>query len=211
MTILIKNVTMLDKSKTNILIEDNIIKTISNDSFDADTIIDGTKLLAMPPFYNMHTHSAMTLFRGYGEDLPLMEWLEKYIWPIEAQLTEKDKYDGTRLACLEMIKTGTIFFMDMYWHINGTFKAVQEMGMRANLSAVMLDQFDAKKRNASIVRCKEEVQKFSNKSELIQIGLGPHAIYTVSPELLQWAAKFAIEHNLIYHIHLSETQFEVNQ
>ncbi|MEA2012408.1 MAG: amidohydrolase [Verrucomicrobiota bacterium] len=211
MSIFIKDVLLRDKRRTNIFIDGNIIKSVGSIIKDADTIIDGTSMLALSPFYNMHTHAAMTLFRGYAEDLPLMEWLQSYIWPKEAKLTEEDVYNGARLACLEMIKSGTVFFMDMYWHLAGTYRAVEEMGLRANLSSVLIDNFDKKNAEDTKKRCKEEVFEFSDKNERISIALGPHAIYTVSTELLQWAGDFAKEKNLLYHIHLSETEFEVNE
>ncbi|MCX6694959.1 MAG: amidohydrolase family protein, partial [Candidatus Altiarchaeota archaeon] len=103
---LIKNV-MLDGRKANILIEGNMIAGVGGVRDRTGDVIDGTGKAALPGFINAHTHAAMTLMRGYADDLPLQEWLEQYIWPLEAKLTKNDVYWGTKLACLEMIKSGT--------------------------------------------------------------------------------------------------------
>ena len=85
----------------------------------------------------------MTLFRGYGDDLPLMEWLEEVIWPVEARLDADDVYWGTRLACVEMIRTGTVRFWDMYWQAGATARAVEDAGLRATVGAPLIDVGDA--------------------------------------------------------------------
>ena len=90
---------------------------------------------------NTHGHAAMTLFRGFGDDMPLMPWLEEKIWPNEAKLTKEDVYWGAKLACLEMIKSGTTTFFDMYHKFHATAEAVEEMGIRANISSACFDQF----------------------------------------------------------------------
>src|SRR4030065_660813 len=89
---------------------------------------DGAGKAAIPSFVNGHTHAAMTLLRGYADDMPLKEWLETKIWVVEAHLTEEDVYWGTKLACLEMIKAGTTFFNDMYWHWRGRVRGRRERG-----------------------------------------------------------------------------------
>ena len=108
MGILIKNV-LLDGKRTHILIENNIISKIGEVQ-KADYEIDGTNKVALPGLINTHTHAAMTLLRGYADDYPLQQWLEEKIWPVEKRLTEEDVYWGVKLACLEMIKTGTTTF-----------------------------------------------------------------------------------------------------
>ncbi len=175
-----------------------------------EEIIDGTNKAAVHGFVNGHTHAAMTLFRGFADDMKLKPWLEKKIWPAEAKLTEEDVYVGTRLACLEMIKTGTTLFNDMYWHLPGAYRAVESMGLRAVLSAVFIDQFDEKKRKEQIEANLKFLDEFGGKNPLIQIALGPHAIYTVSREALEWIASYSQEHDLFVHIHLSEIQREVD-
>ena len=89
-----------------------------------DELIDGAGTALVPGFVNGHTHAAMTLFRGYGDDLPLMAWLQEQIWPVEARLDAEDVYWGTRLACVEMIRTGTVRFWDMYWQPGAVARAV---------------------------------------------------------------------------------------
>ncbi|MFO7711447.1 MAG: amidohydrolase family protein, partial [Candidatus Woesearchaeota archaeon] len=106
---------LLNGETTNILIEGTKITHIG-EFRDAEEVIDAKGMAAIPPFINGHTHAAMTLLRGFAEDLALADWLKDHIWPLENQLTEEDVYVGARLACLEMIKTGTTFFCDMYWH-----------------------------------------------------------------------------------------------
>src|SRR5918992_3261875 len=93
-----------------------------------DEVIDAAGLALIPGLVNAHTHAAMTLFRGYADDLPLMEWLQKHIWPAERRLEADDVYWGTRLACLEMIRTGTVRFWDMYWKQAATARAVKDAG-----------------------------------------------------------------------------------
>ena len=93
----------------------------------------------MAPLVNGHTHAAMTLFRGTGGDLPLMPWLEERIWPVEAKLDAEDVYWGTRLACAEMIRTGTTRFWDMYWQPGATARAVADAGIRATIGAPLFD------------------------------------------------------------------------
>jgi 5-methylthioadenosine/S-adenosylhomocysteine deaminase len=125
-SILIKGVT-LNEHKKDIFIRGNIIQRI-DDSIapSADIHISGDGKAAIPSFINGHTHAAMTLLRGYADDMHLQDWLEKKIWVAEAQMTEEDIYCGARLACLEMIKTGTTFFNDMYWFWKGTARAVMD-------------------------------------------------------------------------------------
>ncbi|MCX8146960.1 MAG: amidohydrolase [Candidatus Woesearchaeota archaeon] len=209
MSILIKNI-LLGNKKTDIYVEGSIIKKIEkNIKEKAEFVIDGNGKAAIPGLVNSHTHAAMTLFRSYADDMSLQEWLEKKIWPLEAKLTEKDVYWGTKLACLEMIKSGTTCFNDMYWHLMGSAKAVEEMGIRAVLTAVLIDFFDSKKAEEQIKlnkRLFDESRKFSKR---IVFALGPHAIYSVSKESLLWCKEFAEENNLLIHIHLSETAKEV--
>ena len=210
MSILIKNV-FLDGRGRNIFIEGNEIVAISeaNKKQVAEFVIDGTGKAAIPGLFNAHTHAAMTLLRGYADDMPLRKWLETKIWPVEGKLTENDVYWGTKLACLEMIKSGTTFFNDMYWHWRGSAKAVAECGIRAALSAVFIDGFDEEKAKAQMLR-NEALYKESKKlPERIIFALGPHAIYTVSENSLCWVRDFAEKHDLLVHIHLSETETEV--
>lgn len=210
MSILIRKALVNEKVQ-DIYIEDKVISNIgSNLKEKAEFVIDGVKRAAIPGFFNAHTHAAMTLFRGWADDMPLKEWLETKIWPTEAKLSEKDVFWGAKLACLEMIKSGTTFFNDMYWHWHGTAKAVEEMGMRAAVSAVFLDQFDHDKAREQIETNKRLFKDSKEYSERVMFSLGPHALYTVSKESLVWMKEFAAQHNLLIHFHLSETKKEVD-
>ncbi len=208
MSIIIKNC-LHDNKQKDIYIENNIISEISNNiNVEAEHKIDGKNKAIIPSFMNSHSHAAMTLFRGYGDDLKLMDWLQNRIWPNEAKMTEKIVYQGSKLACLEMIKSGTTMFNDMYWHFKGTAKAVEETGMRAALNAVFIDLADKNKANEQININKKLYEEYKNHKQ-IQFSLGPHSIYTVSKESLIWAKEFAEKHNLKLHIHVSENEAEV--
>jgi 5-methylthioadenosine/S-adenosylhomocysteine deaminase len=173
-----------------------------------DEKIDAAGALLVPPLVNGHTHAAMTLFRGWGGDLPLMRWLREVIWPVEAKLEPEDVYWGTRLACAEMIRSGTTRFWDMYWHPAATARAVRDSGLRATVGGPL---FDADGNTAAM-----QETTLSALEELAELGpevggaLAPHAIYTVSEELLRWTTELAAERELPVHIHLSETEQEVS-
>ncbi|MEE9368102.1 MAG: amidohydrolase [Pontiella sp.] len=209
MEILIRNVE-LDGSKTDVLIEGNRFKTIGNNlDVQNSPILEGDGLAIIPGLVNAHTHASMSLMRSYADDKELHDWLNNYIWPLEAKLTEEDIYHGARLACLEMIKSGTTCFNDMYWHFHGVARAVEEMGMRAMLSSVFIDlggADQAAQQRDMTIELHEERTRYSDR---IQFALGPHAIYTVSAESLRWIKSFSDANNLPIHIHISETEKEV--
>ncbi|MCR5822010.1 MAG: amidohydrolase family protein, partial [Bacteroidales bacterium] len=126
---------LLDGQRTNVIVTDNIITGIGSElpMPVGSTYIDGSQYAAFPSFANMHTHAPMTLLRGLGDDTPLDEWLHKWIWPTEQRLNPDSIYWGTRLACLEMIKSGTTAFNDMYFFLPEMAKAVTDSGIRAQL------------------------------------------------------------------------------
>jgi 5-methylthioadenosine/S-adenosylhomocysteine deaminase len=173
-----------------------------------DETIEAAGAPLVAPLVNGHTHAAMTLFRGHGGDLPLMRWLREVVWPIEAKLEPEDVYWGARLACAEMIRTGTTRFWDMYWHPGATARAVRDAGLRATIGGPL---FDADGGTAAM-----QEKALDNLAELAELGpaiessLAPHAIYTVSEELLGWTAKLAAEREIPVQIHLSETEGEVS-
>lgn len=210
MSILIKNV-LLDNKRKDLYVEGNEIIEI-NDKIvvEAEHKIDGTHKAAIPSFVNAHSHAAMTLLRGYADDMKVIDWLQQKIWPLEEKMSEEDVYWGAKLACLEMIKSGTTFFNDMYWHFHGTAKAVEEMGVRASLSGVFIDSFDKNKSSEHVKQNKKLFQESKKYSNRISFSLGPHAIYTVSKEALQWAKSFADKNDLLLHIHISESKSEVD-
>ena len=212
MSILIKNV-LHEDTITDVLIEGNRIARIAPNlsTPEGTEVIDGTDKAVIPGFINTHTHAAMSLFRGYGDDLPLMEWLEDYIWPVEAKMTAHDVYVGARLACLEMLRSGTTCFLDMYMHPLETARAVEELGLRAHLSYTLFDQGGAERAALDRKRSYEYYEAFKAFSDRIAFTLGPHAIYTVSGEQLQFCHKFAVEHNVKINLHLAETKGEVDE
>ena len=149
----------------------------------------------------------MTLFRGSGGDLPLMPWLEEKIWPVEAKLDDEDVYWGARLACAEMLRSGTTRFWDMYWHPGATARAVADTGIRAAIGAPLFDL------HGSHEQLREAAERgldaLSGYGPEITPALAPHAIYTVSEESLRWIAELSAERDLPVQIHLSETEGEV--
>ncbi len=208
MTLLIQGV-LLDGHKKDIYINKGIIEEISERcTRNADRIINGKDKVALPSLINGHTHAAMTLLRGYADHMPLKEWLEGKIWPLGNKMTADDIYWGSKFACLEMIKNGITVFNDMYWFWESTAKAVYDMGIRGFLSAVFIDMFDIKK-SMEQIEYNIEIFELSDKYRPnVTFTLGPHAIYTVSKESLQWVRDFSEKHNILVHMHLSETDEE---
>ena len=213
-SILIKDTTILSDSiiKGSVLVVDNKIEEISTNLVDkdADIVINGQNKITMPGLINTHSHVAMTLLRGVGDDQDLQTWLNEYIWPREAKLNEELVYAGSKLAMAEMIKTGTIMFNDMYFYMEETAKAVEESGMRALLGYGMIDLFDEKKRKSELNETKKFIDKCHNTADgRVQVAVAPHAPYTCSEEILKESKKLADTHNLKLHIHVSETKQEV--
>jgi 5-methylthioadenosine/S-adenosylhomocysteine deaminase len=172
-----------------------------------DETINAAGAPLVAPLLNGHTHAAMTLFRGYGGDLPLMRWLREVIWPIEAKLEPEDVYWGTRLACLEMIRTGTCRFWDMYWHPAATARAVSDAGLRATIGGPLFDADG--KTEAMQGTALQNLDELAGFGPQIGAALAPHSIYTVSAGLLRWTGERAAERELPIHIHLSETEREI--
>ena len=211
-SILIKNV-LHGTTTTDVLIEGNLITRIASgiSAPEGAEVLDGTDKAIIPGFINTHTHASMTLFRGYGDDLPLMTWLQDYIWPVEEKMTAHDVYVGAKLACLEMLRSGTTCFLDMYMHPLETAKAAEEMGLRAHLSYTLFDQGNPERAALDRKRSYEYMERFREFSDRITFTLGPHAIYTVSGEQLQFCHQFAVEHGVKIHLHLSETKGEIDE
>ena len=177
---------------------------------EGDEVIDGGGFLLCPPFVNAHTHAAMTLFRGFGDDRPLMDWLQNYIWPAEARLEPEDVYWGTRLAAVEMLRSGTTTFVDMYWHSSDVARAVRDTGLRAVVSSVLIDGLDPQRGGELRQSAIDAIEELGDFGPLVRPAFGPHAIYTVSGESLRWLAETAAERELALNIHLSETKQEVD-
>jgi 5-methylthioadenosine/S-adenosylhomocysteine deaminase len=168
--------------------------------------------VVIPGLVNAHTHAAMTFLRGYADDMALMEWLEKKIWPFEAHLTPDDVYTGTLVACAEMIRSGTTVFADMYFHMDDAARAVAESGMRASLSRGLIGtspSADADEALREAVQFCERWQGDANGR--ITTCLAPHAPYTCPPPFLQKVVEAASAHDLSIHTHISETRDEIAQ
>ncbi|QSZ66662.1 amidohydrolase [Methanofollis aquaemaris] len=197
--------------RVNITIEGGRFAAIGEDAGgEADVVIDGRGAVAIPGLYNTHTHAAMTLLRGYADDMILQEWLSEKIWPLEAHLTGEDVYWGTQLACLEMIRSGTVGFNDMYFFMEDAARAVETMGIKAQLSYGFIDLFDEEKREKEIKATKalaSSIQAMNNPR--IKAAVGPHSVYTVSEEGLSWCAEFSRQQDINIHVHLAETEKEV--
>ncbi|MCX6776961.1 MAG: amidohydrolase [Candidatus Micrarchaeota archaeon] len=218
MSILIKNVNVLTQNSrreilrdVDILTEGNRIEKIGKNVRErAEFKIDGRGKLAVPGLVNTHTHIAMTLFRGYADDAVFWEAWPKRVWPREAKLKADDVYWGSLLGCLEMIKSGTTCFADMYFFMDETAGAVKESGIRANLSYGMIDSGDVKKGKKELGVGERFVKDHSNTADgRIQCSFGPHAPYTCSKELLQKTAELAEKYGIPVQIHMSETRKEV--
>ena len=201
-----------DGKCVDVVIENDSIAQIAPQvEGDFDIVIDGKNKLLIPPFYNTHCHAAMTLLRGIADNLELMEWLEKHIWPAENNLTAEAVYHGTRLAVLEMIKSGTVFFNDMYFFPEETLRAVEEMGVRAAIGMIAIDTTLPEKRSKYIYDNERLFEKRSEYSDRIILTLAPHAVYTVHEKTLREIAERSALEDLPVHIHLSETAGEVEQ
>ena len=155
----------------------------------------------------------MTLLRGFADDMKLQPWLEQKIWPTEAKLTAEDIYWGTRLAALEMIKSGTVFFTDMYFHYPESRQAIQDAGIKAASGPALLDFFDDQAGRERRRELQELFSQYGNQNpehEQILFTPAPHSIYTVSSKTLRWLGDFSRDNNLPLHIHVSETKKEVD-
>ncbi len=204
-SLLIRNVE-LNNVKTNILVADGRFADL-NAAADtpADEYYDATDEAILPSFHNTHTHAAMTLLRGYADDMELFKWLNEHVWPFEAKMKAQDIYDGSRLAALEMIRTGTTFFCDMYWMSEETVKAVEEMGLRAAIGVSVMDPIGKEKCDAGL----NLVEQYVGESGRVSLIPAPHAVYTAGPDLLMRCADLARRKNLPLTLHVAETEKEV--
>lgn len=181
--------------------------------YSADVEISLANQALIPGLINSHTHSPMSLMRGLADDLPLMDWLNNHIWPTEQKhVSAEYVYDGSLLACAEMIRGGTTCFNDMYFFPEETARAVEHAGMRAKLGLILIDFPSAWAKDADEYLSKgiDLHDKLHNNS-LISTAFAPHAPYTVSDESLIRISTYAEELDIPIHIHLHETEGEINQ
>jgi len=221
-SILIKNLEAIvtqDKNrrilrKADILIEGKYIARIGKDlSSNADEIINGKGMVAIPGLINTHTHIPMSLLRGIADDMELMEWLNTKIWPIEANLDPESVKCGALLGMLEAIRTGTTTLVDMYFFEDVIAEAAIEIGVRAILASSYMDfgTPQARDKEKAFRIAKDFVKEWKNKEELVIPSIGPHAPYTCSPDLIQESIEFALENDCLIQIHLAEDYSEVEE
>jgi len=214
---IIKDVTVVTADEQNPVVKDaaitikgNIIEGITQGgNIPSDEhVIEGNGRIAMPGMLNCHTHVGMTLFRGYADDMPLMEWLRDKIWPLEDKLTYDIVYCASLLGILEMIKAGVTSFAEMYFFMDATAKAAAESGVRASLARGLQGPDEH-----SDERLEENVRLYNEWNGAgdgrISVMFGPHAVYTCSREYLEKVANVAYKLHAGVHMHLSETRQEV--
>ena len=181
-------------------------------TFDAPKTIDARGGVIMPGLVNSHTHAAMTRYRGMADDLPLMEWLNHFIFPAEAKSNGDQVYWSTLLACAEMIRSGTTTFCDMYLFEDRVAHAAKQAGMRAVVGEVLYDfpspHYGPIEKGLEFT---ESLIQDWGKDPLITVAVEPHAIYTCSPNLLKRCRQMADRYGVLLIIHLSETQSEIEE
>ena len=209
MKLLIKNAYLLDMvgdvpniRKTDILVVDNRIAKIEENIEESEAqVIDAKENVVMPGLVNTHTHLAMSIFRGYKDDKKLMDWLENAIFPVEDKLQPDDIYWNSYLSCIELIKSGTTTFNDMYFRMDKTIEAAEESGLRAVIAWCITDTSIKDK----ITRTREYHEKYNHPNSKIKVYVSAHAPYSCSPDTIQLCVDLAKELETGLHIHLSET------
>lgn len=190
----------------------NLLPTVEAEKkYRATETIQLNSHALLPGFINSHTHAAMSLFRGLADDLPLMEWLEKHIWPAEAKWVNAEFVaDGARLAVAEMIKSGTTCFNDMYFFSEEVAKVAREFRIRASVGMIMLDFPSAYAQSwGEYMEKGLKLHDDLRNSELVSTTFAPHAPYSVSDEPLTKISTLNNELNRPVQIHLHETASEI--
>ena len=175
--------------------------------------IDATNKVVMPGLINTHGHAAMVMFRGLGNDLALMDWLQKYIFPAEAKTISPEFVRvGTRLAALEMIQSGTTMYADMYYFEEEVARVTKAAGMRGVLGQTVIGfpVADAKTPVEALARAEAFIKEFLH-DDLITPSVAPHAVYTMDAASLTGASDLAKKYNVPLQIHLAETADEISQ
>ncbi len=177
-----------------------------------DEIVDGRRKYVLPGLINTHGHTSMSLLRGYADDLPLQQWLEEKMWPLEAQFTAEHNKWGTYLSLVEMIRTGTTCFVDMYDHMGTIAQAVEASGMRARLCRGVIGLCSEEERKQKLEDAVSFAREWHNQADgRITTMMSPHAPYTCPPEYITQIVEKAVELDLPIHIHMSESRWEVEQ
>ncbi|BCB96613.1 5-methylthioadenosine/S-adenosylhomocysteine deaminase [Dissulfurispira thermophila] len=197
------------------IIDVDIYENISK-KYSSENIVGGKGRAVLPGLINTHTHAAMVYFRGLADDMPLNDWLKNYIWPAENEwLSNEFVFDASQLACLEMLKAGVTTFNDMYFFCDSVANAAEKIGMRAVIGAGIVD-FPTKTGNSAddyINNAERFIEKWKKgvRDELITPCIAPHSTYTCSSETLKKSKKIAERLDVLLHIHLSETEWEVSE
>jgi len=181
-------------------------------NYPARETLAGEGRVVMPGLVNGHSHAAMTLLRGVADDLALMDWLENYIFPAEVEFVDAEFVRiGTELACWEMIRGGTTTFVDMYYYPDTIAEVVERCGMRALISATVIDQRspDAEDAGDSIAKGNGFIERWLDRNSRITPIFGPHANYTLNAEQLAATRAAAMKYGVPISIHVSESPFEV--
>ncbi|MDA0681264.1 MAG: amidohydrolase [Proteobacteria bacterium] len=200
-----------------VAVDDGLIIAIGsadeiNARFRATGNLEGNNRIVMPGLINGHSHAAMTLLRGVADDLALMDWLNNYIFPAEVEFVDAEFVRiGTELACWEMIRGGTTTFVDMYYYPDVVAQVVEQCGLRAFVSATVIDQRspDAESAADSLVKGKVFVDNWKGRNSRIMPIYGPHADYTLNAEQLAATRAAANEAGVPISIHMSESPFEL--
>ncbi len=169
--------------------------------------IDCSEKIVLPGLVNTHTHAGMSMMKGYSDDKELFKWLED-MWEIEDQLTSREVRIGSELSILEMIKTGTTTFMDMYFALDEVPEIVEESGIRAYLGWAVFNPEKSTQNGKPINNAEEFTKKHIDK-KLVNPVIAPHSIYTCSDELIQESKELAKKHDVLFHAHAAETRKEV--
>ncbi len=224
--LLLHNV-LLEGNVVDVTIADGLIRSVEKSKVEGGTAVEENgfplstfhfPLTVFPGLCNMHSHAPMTLFRGLGDDQPLDVWLNDYIWPAEQKLTDELVYEGTLQACREMLASGTTAFNDMYFRIPAMVQAVRDSGIRAMLGPTFFgdaEEVESGKRHPegelnSMEKKNNAVKKVKSDESSIRYSIAPHSIYTVTEKGLRCCADACADLHLPMHIHMSETQKEVD-
>jgi len=212
--ILIKNVDVLTLNesgdvlrRTNITISEGKIQAIGAipPDFRADEVIEASDHVAMPGFFNAHTHAAMTFERGWADDLPFDRWLNERIWVAESALTPEDVRWGAYLAVAEMIRSGTVGFADHYFYMDEVAQVVEEAGLRATLAWCVFGTGAEAEIGKGFEETIEFVQRWQGAANgRIRTVLGPHSPYACPPDFLETVAERAAELDVGIHLHVAE-------
>ncbi|MEK4515290.1 amidohydrolase [Paenibacillus sp. FSL H8-0122] len=179
---------------------------------DGAQVVDGSRLLFMPGLVNTHGHTAMSLLRGYGDDMVLQSWLQEKMWPMEEKFTGDDVYWGTSLSVLEMLKGGTTTFLDMYDHMDRVAEVTEQSGIRAVLMRGVIGLCPEEVQQSKLAEAIAFARNWHGKADgRITTMLSPHAPYTCPPEFFMKFVQAAHDLDLPMHTHMSETRHEVEQ